>query len=81
MDCGSGTESSTRSGGTSATIMAPEKLGSKIPGVVREVARTEEVTAATVGEVEVIATAVFVRASRSRSSTHTTVTHPKRRIS
>jgi hypothetical protein len=81
MDRGSTTESSTRTGGTSATIMVLEGLGSKIPGVVTEGTKSEEVTVATVREVEVTATAVFERASRSRSSTHTTVIQPKRRMS
>jgi hypothetical protein len=74
MDRGSTTESSTRTGGTSATIMVLEGLGSKIPGVVTEGTKSEEVTVATVRE-------VFERASRSRSSTHTTVIQPKRRMS
>lgn len=81
MDLGSITESSAGIEDTSAAIEVPEELGSKILGVDAEGTRFEEVAVATVRAVVATATAVCVRASRRRSSTQTTVTHPRRRMS
>lgn len=81
MDRGSTTDSSTGIEDTSVAIVVPEKLGSKILGVVAEGTRSEEGGVATVRAVAATAAAVCVRASRRRSSTQTTVTHPRRRMS